>query len=148
MVDGVQSLRDLFGNFAPRARRGMKNALHTLRNAYISLKFRDSEIVIFARHSIFTSLLLSCLACWLSCVIVFGEFPELLSLTDNTSNDFAIRRAPSAEGVRVLSVAKQGSIQIFARAVEHIAAELRKSTVQDTSPTRSALFILNSVLRR
>jgi hypothetical protein len=102
----------------------------------------------FTRHSGFTPLLLCCLACWLSCVIVFGELPELLSLTDNTSNDFAMRRAAPAEGVHVLSVAKQGAIPIVARAVKHIAAELRKSTVQDTSRTRSALFIVNSVLRR
>ena len=102
----------------------------------------------FARRSTFTPLLLSCLACWLSCLLVFGEFPELLSLTDNTSNDFAIRTAVSAEGVHALSVAKQGAIQIFAKTVVHISAELWKSAVQDTSPTRSALFIVNSVLRR
>src|ERR1700741_1759146 len=101
----------------------------------------------FARHSNFALLLLCCLACWLSCVIFFGEFPELLSLTDNSSNDFALRAA-SAEGVHVLSVANQGSIQIFARAAGQITAELSKSTVQDTSPTRSALFIVNSALRR
>jgi hypothetical protein len=101
----------------------------------------------FARHSRFTALLSFCLACLLSCVIVFGEFPELLSLTDNTSNDFAMRRAASAEGVHVLSVAKHVAIQIFARAAEY-SAELRNSTVQHTSPTRSALFIVNSVLRR
>jgi hypothetical protein len=104
--------------------------------------------VMFVRHRTFPPLLLSCLACWLSCVIVFGECPELLSLTDNTSNDFAIRRAASAEGVHVMSAAKHGSIAIFARAVEGVPAELRKSTVQDNSPTRCALFIVNSVLRR
>jgi hypothetical protein len=103
--------------------------------------------VMFARHSILIRLLLSCLACWLSCVIVFGEFPELSSLTDNTSNDFAMRRAPSAEGIHVLSVAKQSAVQIFARAVEYLA-ELPESTVDVTSSARSALFIINSVLRR
>lgn len=99
-----------------------------------------------ARHSTLTRLLLSCLACWLSCVIVFGELPELLSLTDNTSNDFAMRRAASAD-IHVLSVAKQSVVQIFARAVEY-SAELRESTVEDRSASRSALFIINSVLRR
>jgi hypothetical protein len=102
----------------------------------------------FAHRSTFTPLLSSCLACWLCCVIVFGEIPELVSLTDNTSNDFAVRRPASAESVHVLSVAKQGAIQIFARVVEHIAVELRKNTVQDISPMRSALFIVISVLRR
>jgi hypothetical protein len=107
----------------------------------------EIEIVMFARHSTFIPVLLSCLACLLSCVIIFGELPELLSLTDNTSNDFAMRRAASAEGVPVSSVAKQSAVQIFARAEEY-PAELRESTVEDTSPTRSALFIINSVLRR
>jgi hypothetical protein len=107
----------------------------------------EFEIVMFARHSTLMALLLCCLACWLSCVIIFAEFPELLSLTDNTSNDFAMRRAPSAEGIHVLSAAKQGAVQIFARAVE-CPAELRESTVEDTSPARSALFLINSVLRR
>ena len=103
--------------------------------------------MMFARQSTFIRLLLSCLACCLACVIVFGELPELLSLTDNTSNDFAMLRAASAESVHVLSVAKQGAVQIFARAVEY-SAELGESTVEDASSTRSALFIINSVLRR
>lgn len=102
----------------------------------------------FVRHRTFPPLLLSCLACWLSCVIVFGEFPELLTLTDNAFNDFAIRRAASPEGVHVMNVGKQGSTQIFAEAVEHIAAELRENTIRDTSLARYALFIVNSVLRR
>jgi hypothetical protein len=107
----------------------------------------EFEIVMFVRRSTLILLLLSCLACWLSCVIVFGEFPELLSLTDNTSNDFAMRSAASAEGIHILSAAKQGAVQIFARPVEY-SVEFRESRVEDTSPTRSALFIINSVLRR
>ena len=103
--------------------------------------------MMFARRSTLIPVLLCCLACWLSCVIILGEFPELLSLTDNTSNDFAMRRAASAEGIHVLSAAKQGAVQIFARAMEY-RAELRESTVENTLPTRSALFIINSVLRR
>jgi hypothetical protein len=101
-----------------------------------------------ARRSTLAVLLLSCLASLLSCVIMLEEIPELLSLTDNTSNDFTVCKAPSAEGVQVLSVAKQGAIEVFARAVEHVAAEFWKSTFQDTTPTYSPLFIVNSVLRR
>lgn len=102
----------------------------------------------FAHYFTFTPLLLSCLACWLSFVSVFGEIPELVSLTDNTSNDFAVRKPASAESVHVLRVAKQGAIQILARAVEHVTVEFRKSTLRDTSTMRSALLIVNSVLRR
>jgi hypothetical protein len=126
----------------------MKNALHTLRSGCTSLDKGLRDCVMFAHRSTFTPLLLFCLACLLSCVIVFGEIPELVSLTDNTSNDFAVRRPAFAESVHVLSVAKQGAIQIFARAVEHVAAEFRKCTVRDTSTMRSAHLIVNSVLRR
>jgi hypothetical protein len=107
-----------------------------------------TDFVMFARRSTFAVLLLSCLACWLSCVIVLEEIPELLSLTDNTSNDFTVRKAASTECVHVLRVEKQGAIKILARAAEQVAAELWKSTFQGTIPTCSALFIVNSVLRR
>ena len=110
-----------------------------------SSEFRN--FVMFVRRSTFAVILLSCLACWLSCVIVLEEIPELLSLTDNTSNDFTVRKAASAECVHVLRVEKQGAIKILARAAEQVAAELWKSTFQGTTPTRSALFIVNSVLR-
>ena len=126
----------------------MTNALRTLRNVYINLDPGDFQTVMFARRSTFTPLLLSCLACWLSCVIAFGEFPELLSLTDNTSNDFAMRQAVCAKSSHVLSVAKRGAIQIFARAVESSTEVIPESTTQGTSPRHSALFIVNSVLRR
>jgi hypothetical protein len=91
---------------------------------------------------------LSCLACCLSCVIVLEEIPELLSLADNTSNDFTVLKAASAEWVHVLRVERQGAIKILTRAAGQVAAELRKSTFQGTTPTRSELFIVNSVLRR
>jgi hypothetical protein len=106
------------------------------------------DCTMFARRSTLAVLLLSCLASWLSCVVMLEEIPELLSLTDNTSNDFTVRKAPTAEGVHVLSVAKQDAFEIFARAVEHVAAKLWKSTFQDTTPTCCPLFIVNSVLRR
>jgi hypothetical protein len=73
---------------------------------------------------------------------------ELLSLTDNTSNDFTVRKAASAECVHVLRVEKQRAIKILARTPEQVAAELWKSTFQCSTPTHSALFIVNSVLRR
>jgi hypothetical protein len=111
-----------------------------------SSEFRD--FIMFVRRATFAAVLLPCIACWLSCVIVLEEIPEFLSLTDNTSNDFTVRKAASADGVHVLSERKQGAIKIFSRAMEHVAAELRKSTFQNTIPTDTALFIVNSVLRR
>jgi len=95
----------------------------------------------------FTFAVLSCLVCWLSCMIMFSEIPELLSLTDNTSNDFTVCKGASAGGVHVLRVQKQGEFKILARALEQGAEEPRKSMFEIT-PTQSALFIVNSVLRR
>ena len=100
-----------------------------------------------ARRSALLRVVLCCLACWLCCVIVFGEFPELLSLTDNTSNDFAIRRVAPAENLHVLSIVKQGAVAILARAVEY-AVEFGQSRVEDAPPEHTALFIIHSVLRR
>ena len=77
------------------------------------------------------------------------ELPELLTLTDNPTNDFTVRKASSVEGVRVLNAAKQGAIHSALRAVvEHGAVELATVTVEGASPTHSGLFILHSVIRR
>jgi hypothetical protein len=93
-------------------------------------------------------LLISAIVCLLLCGIVAAELPELLTLTDNTANDFTVCKASSVEGVRVLSAAKQSAIHFAVRAVEHRTVELTTVTVEGASPTRSGLFILHSVLRR
>lgn len=81
--------------------------------------------------------------------VVASELPELLTLTDNPTNDFTVCKASSVEGVRVLSAAKQGAIHFAVRAVvAHGAVELATVTVQGASPTPSGLFLLHSVLRR
>src|SRR4029077_4932550 len=84
----------------PRSHQQKMPCAHCVMGVQVSRsEFRN--FVMFVRRSTFAVILLSCLACWLSCVIVLEEFPELLSLTDNPSNDFAVRRAATAEGVHV-----------------------------------------------
>ena len=81
--------------------------------------------------------------------IVSTELPELLTLTDNASNDFTVCKASSVEGVRVLSAAKECTIHFAVRTLgQHGGVELATVTVVGDSPTRSGLFILHSVLRR
>jgi hypothetical protein len=46
-------------------------------------------------------ILVSSLVALLLCGIVASEFPELLSLTDNTANDFTLRKT-NTEGLRAL----------------------------------------------
>ena len=94
-------------------------------------------------------LFISAIVFFLLSGIVATELPELLTLTDNASNDFTLCRASSVEGVRVFSAAKQGAIRFAVRAVvAHGAVELATVAVKGASPTRSGLFILQSVLRR
>lgn len=92
---------------------------------------------------------ISAIAFLLLCGIVATELPELLTLTDNASNDFTVCKASSVEGVRILSAAKECTTHFAVRAVvAHDAAELATATAVGESPTGSGLFILHSVLRR
>ena len=54
--------------------------------------------------------------------------------------DDTVRKATSAECIHILSVEKHSAIKILAIAAEHVVPELWKSTFQDTTPTRAALF--------
>ena len=94
-------------------------------------------------------LLMSAMVFVLLCGIVASELPELLTLTDNPTNDFTVCKASSVEGVRALIAAKLGAIPFAVRAVvEHSAVKFATATAGGASPTRSGLFILHSVLRR
>src|SRR5450432_2914912 len=49
----------------------------------------------FRGRTMISKILLRALVSLLLCGIAASEFPELLSLTDNTSNDFTVRRTDS-----------------------------------------------------
>ena len=59
---------------------------------------------------ILTRLFFTAVACLLLCGIISAEIPELLSLTDDTSNDFTIRKAGSAECAATFSAAAHESV--------------------------------------
>ena len=48
-----------------------------------------------SKRIIISKILAQAVLCLLSCGIVAGELPELLSLTDNATNDFTVRGARS-----------------------------------------------------
>ncbi len=87
------------------------------------------------------------LLCLLLCGIVAGEFPELLSLTDNATNDFTVRGARSVVPTVRLNTSKHVRIAdkdsvsasnlLFSRFTPFEKAELAPSDV----------FILYSILR-
>src|SRR5215472_6354116 len=63
-------------------------------------------------RSIFGRVVLCLLVCVLLCGIVSSELPELLSLTDNTSNDFTFRKTSGQECVSTLGAAVHKSVPL------------------------------------
>jgi hypothetical protein len=99
----------------------------------------------FSRRSTRLNLLFSLIACVLLCTIATSEIPELLTFRNDTSNDFTLRESASAEGARVLNVAKQMVVQVSME-TEAFATEL-VTTVEVAPPADLPLFLLNSILR-
>jgi hypothetical protein len=97
------------------------------------------------RRSISAKMLVSVVASMLLCCMVVSEFPELLSLADNASNDFSIRASDSAP---ILSVANQTPIAVDMRDSESGTHLCRAGTFGCAQPSSSESFDLHSVLRR
>jgi hypothetical protein len=75
-----------------------------------------------------------------------AEFPELLSVRDDTSNDFTLRESVSLENARVVSTAAQFVIERLMPA--EIFVPLRPVRLEEHTPAAEPpLFILNSALR-
>ncbi len=92
-------------------------------------------------------ILVASLVVLLLCSIVASEFPELLSLTDNTSNDFTLRKI-NTERLGALSDAG-GPVRIADLNSSVLATTLVHSPLipLEKAPVSSELFILHSVLR-
>jgi hypothetical protein len=101
-----------------------------------------------ARRSILGRLLLSFAVCLLLCGIASAEIPELLSLTDNASNDFTISKAARLECNPPLGAAIHKSIPLDMKNFECGAHTHCASTFVDAETISSDLLVLHSVLRR
>jgi hypothetical protein len=69
-------------------------------------------------------------------------------LSDNTSNDFAMRKAGSAECASMLSTANHRAIPLNMKDSEYSTDIRCAPALEDPKPTSSDLFFLHSVLRR
>lgn len=69
-------------------------------------------------RSTFARLSLSFAVCLLLCGIASAEIPELLSLTDNTSNDFTISKADKQECTSTLSAGILKSVPLDTQNLE------------------------------
>ena len=81
----------------------------------------------------------------LLCGIVAAEFPELLSLTDNTANDFTVSKTnPSVPPVRQAVAALRSAAAHFEKSAP-VELKLHFSTIKLT--VSSDVLALHSVLR-
>jgi hypothetical protein len=90
-------------------------------------------------------MLVPVIAGMLLCCMVASELPELLSLTDNASNDFSIRTSDSAP---ILSVANQTPIPVDMMDSESGTHPCRAGIFGRAKPSSSESFDLHPVLRR
>lgn len=102
----------------------------------------------FTRRYFRHSLPLTFIAFLLLCGLVTAEIPELISLTDNPSNDFMIRKASGRERATLLSLAipKFFLLDTHKSGCEARACRLFSLNLNGTIPSDSPE--LQSVLRR
>src|SRR5580700_7280341 len=93
-------------------------------------------------------ILLSALLFLLLCGIVGAEFPELLSLTDNTANDFTVCKAKTAVSQSLPDASRRVRItDVDSNVLTPSSILLRLSRLEKTPLFSSELSILHSVLR-
>jgi hypothetical protein len=118
------------------------------RESSLSLCCAECYIMIGMIRRLFSRLLFSFVICLLLFGILSTEIPELLSLTDNTSNDFAEHPTISAEAVRIVLAAMPDETPVAVRVAEHEEMQFWTVGKKCSSPTHLGLFILHSILRR
>jgi hypothetical protein len=104
--------------------------------------------VMRADRSIFGRLVFCFVICVLLCGIVSAELPELLSLTDNTSNDFTIRKASGQECSSTWRAAIHHSGPLDIRNFQGGSRTHCALALVAVETVSSDLFVRYSVLRR
>ena len=89
-------------------------------------------------------LLITFAVCLVFCAVLFAEVPELMSLTDNVSNDFTIHKTGNREFAKALNAASHIH---FLRDAERFERATSASFVANPETPASPLFLLGSVLR-
>jgi hypothetical protein len=109
--------------------------------------YNAADFTMARKRTLVGKILLTAVVCLLLCALVAGEFPELLSLTDNATNDFTVVRTKSM------------ALPVLVHASSRPAAEINRSIPATTvlfsclSPFQEAALIpsqqsaLYSVLR-
>jgi hypothetical protein len=121
-----------------------KNVLRSsLRRVYNRFKAKDG--LMSAHRSTLAQILISFTVCLLLYAVLSAEVPELMSLTDNASNDFTIHKTVNREIAKTLAA----SIHMHAlRDADPFERTTWASLPPNTETPPSLLFPLHSVLRR
>ena len=136
--------------FRARALRGVDSARDGKFLALTKENIYDSAVPvqIMARHpSTFLHLLLCLVVCLLLSAIISAELPELLTLSDNTSNDFTGRKAGSREFMGTLHFALRKSVSSNAMNSRYNAQTDSASPLANAGPNSYDLSVLHPVLR-
>jgi hypothetical protein len=99
------------------------------------------------RRGILAQLLLSMIACVIVCGVFASEIPEEITLTNNTSNDFAFRSQTILKSPQKLALVRQDA-GFFQRSTAPDLPVRLTTFVFDGPPMGQSLFILHSALRR
>ena len=83
----------------------------------------------------------------LLCGLITAELPELLSLVDNTSNDFTVRKASAPQSTANPSALSYNSSRLNTKGFAHNQQVGRIAAFDDVKPASSSLFILLCTLR-
>jgi hypothetical protein len=100
----------------------------------------------FCRTSILVRMLLLIAASVLLCAVMAAEIPELVSLTDDTSNDFTIHKADATAYALMLSIANFRSLPMNPKSFEDDEDIRHAPAFEDAGPS-SVDSLLHSVLR-
>ena len=101
-----------------------------------------------SRRNIAVKTFVTAIVSLLLCGIVAAELPELLSLTDNTSNDLTICKVSSSLLPTAQSVQNVQEAAIDSKNSSHNSLFLRLGPFVEAELIPVLLFILNSILRR
>ena len=83
----------------------------------------------------------------LTCAVVVAELPELLTLTDCTANDFAVRKTSASHTITKPSAARYDPIQPNTNRPKYGEQAGWNSIFEGVKPTATSLFILLCTLR-
>jgi hypothetical protein len=100
-----------------------------------------------SRRVIVVRTLVTALASVLVCGIVVAELPELLSLTDNTSNDFTIRKPNSSVSPVLQSAKNVRKATTDLNDSSHGSFVLHQGTFEKAELVPTFLLYLHSILR-